>query len=116
MSLNMAKQPRTKLDQEDDRPWSNKETKMLRENWGKIPTAAIGRLFTPHRSKHSVVGKAHRLRLPEQESPIKRPGEAPKLAQPAPPPPPLTEEEIAWKEFTRWAPGDPSLWPWKQRA
>lgn len=49
--------------------WTDAEDDRLKELWPeKLSTAAIGREL--HRSKNSVVGRAHRLELPSRPSPI----------------------------------------------
>lgn len=57
--------------------WTPEAIATLERGWlaGKT-TAAIG--LELRCSKNAVVGKAHRLKLPGRESPIPRPGHAPK--------------------------------------
>jgi hypothetical protein len=105
---------------EGEREWPETETTLLREMWPAHSAKAIGEMFKPIRTPSGVTGMAHRMKLPGKPSPIKpkpkvpTPPRAPRL--PPPPPPPLTEEEIEWKNYCRWAPGDPSLWPWRQES
>lgn len=101
-----------------DRPWSDKDEKILRDNWGKMSTADIGKLFRTPRSKNSVVSKAHRLDLEELAGPANiTEARAKKKAKPAPAAvqvPQQTAEEIAeaaeWRRLMHWESGDPALW------
>lgn len=62
-----------------DNSWTDDELAELRRLWGDgLPTSEIARRIG--RTKNSVVGKAHRLKLPGRESPIR-----PAAAQPARP-------------------------------
>jgi len=55
----------------DDKAWSETDVADLTRRWLRgDPTQAIG--LALHRSKNSVVGKAHRLHLQARPSPIKR--------------------------------------------
>lgn len=98
-----------------DREWPEADKKLLRKFWGKKSAKDIGEMFSPTRTPSAVVGKSHRMGLPQLPSVIR-----PKIEKAPPKPAPIveppSEEDIAWKEFTRWAPGDPSLWPWRQGA
>lgn len=85
-----------------ERPWTVADLEMLATLWAdqKNSTAEIGRRI--NRSKHSVVGKAHRQELPPRPSPIIRRPVAPvptPRAQPLPPGartlPPLPSEMMA---------------------
>lgn len=49
--------------------WSTEETRRLMALWDSgLSTAEIGRLMG--RSKNSVIGRVHRLHLPQRPSPI----------------------------------------------
>jgi GcrA cell cycle regulator len=69
-----------------DTPWTDAKIARLTQLWAEgLATAEISRRL--NLSKNAVVGKAHRLRLPERPSPIKpREGGQPHRIAPAPPP------------------------------
>jgi GcrA cell cycle regulator len=69
-----------------DTPWTDAKIARLTRLWAEgLATAEIGRRL--NLSKNAVVGKAHRLRLPERPSPVKpREGGQPRRIAPAPPP------------------------------
>ena len=48
--------------------WTPNEIAYLRANWGKMSSAAIGRVLM--RRKDAVNNKAHRMKLPSLPSPI----------------------------------------------
>lgn len=113
--------------------WSKKSQDTLRANWGTAGTTAesIGKLLTPVRSPDAVVCQAHRMKLVLLETAseksarmrasreAKRAAEGKKPMKTAPkrlpaPQAPLSEEDRAFREEMRWAPGDPQLWPWRR--
>lgn len=87
-----------------DKAWPEKDLKILRDNWGKMPTIDIGRLFKPVRSKAAVIGKAHKLNLHRLTKPARAAVQVPQQ----------TPEEIAeaaeWRRLMHWESGDPALW------
>jgi hypothetical protein len=99
--------------------WTETDIALLRELWGKVSCEEIGQRCNPKRTPNGITGKAHRLKLPLLESAStkamneanrKRLASESTRSPPPPPPPPPTEEDIEWKKFTYWEPGDPALW------
>lgn len=98
----------------EDIEWPRADNAILRQHWGTMPPAKIGKMLSVLRSSNAVTKRASRLKLPMQKQPAALAafrGGVPLVpkAEP-PPPPPLTPEPIAWRTFTHWEPGDPSTW------
>jgi GcrA cell cycle regulator len=54
--------------------WTPERIEKLTRAWNSgLPTSAIAELIGDGCTKNAVVGKAHRLELPERENPIKQP-------------------------------------------
>ena len=74
--------------------WTDSLIERLRTDWDEgFPTAEIGRRLGT--SKNSVVGKAHRLRLPKRPSPIHGDPNAPPRAYPSQRAPKVTLPSLA---------------------
>jgi GcrA cell cycle regulator len=66
--------------------WTEESIALLRKLWEEgVPTAEIGRRLGT--TKNAVVGKAHRLNLPDRPSPIRGGAKSERTRKPATPPP-----------------------------
>jgi hypothetical protein len=99
--------------------WPKEDIDLLKAKWGTMPCAEIGRLFTPVRTKNSIVRKGHTENLPPLESAMEKNGRlaAERKAKGLKPITPVAPKNYKprklddpWHIWTHWEPGDPQLW------